>query len=243
MNSRYTILTCCNRVPTEDYYCLKSYFTSLDGETPIVLTESFGGRWGGLGSKVRWVYKAIKEGLIQTEFIIFTDCWDFVFARPPRHLFQKYLDWFPDTPIVISAEKNCFPDTLKAEYDALPKQSNYCYPNTGMIVGKTEEILKALVFMDAPNVPDDYWDGEKMVHPNDQFEWMKIFLQQPAPMRLDQNQLLCNTLHSVSLDDLQFEQHGIFNKETGSVPCSFHANGGAKTSGVLPPILSHLNLI
>lgn len=243
MSNPYTILTCCNKIPTEKYYCLTEFFKSLDNEQPMVLTESFGGKWGGLGSKVRWVHKAIKEGVVNTEFILFTDCWDFVYARPPRHLFDKYLDYFPDTPIVISAEKNCYPDNLKEEYDKLPKLSSYCYPNTGMIVGKTRDIFKALEFMDAPNVPDDHWDGEKMVHPNDQYEWMKAFLQQPVPMRLDQNQLLCNTLHSVSIDDLQFEQQGIFNRETGSVPCSLHFNGSAKTDGLMKPILSHLNLL
>jgi hypothetical protein len=61
-------------------------------------------------------------------------------------------------------------------------------------------------------------------------------------MVLDYKQQLCNTLHQVEIDELDYSPIGIFNKETAMYPCSFHANGGAKTSGILPKILNHLKL-
>jgi hypothetical protein len=52
------------------------------------------------------------------------------------------------------------------------------------------------------------------------------------------------TLSEMTVDDFIFEEgRDIMNKELGTRPCSFHANGGSKTSGIVPPILSHLNLI
>ena len=116
MNERnYSVVTCCNRIPTENYYCLPQYFMSLQDVQPIVLTEQFGGRWGGLGTKVRWLYKALKEGYITTEYCIFTDCWDFIFAAHPSEMIEKYKKF--DCDLVISSERNCFPPDLREEYD------------------------------------------------------------------------------------------------------------------------------
>ena len=194
------------------------------------------------------MYKAIKYGMYNSEYTIFCDCWDLVFSISPQHLFTSYLQWFPDLAVIVSSEKNCFPTDLKKEYDNLAEQAmlhyKYRYLNSGMIVGKTSDILKCLEVMDLENVPDDHYDGEKMVHPNDQFLWQQTFLKQPVHIRLDYNQILCNTLHSVTLYDLSFEPQGILNKETNHVPCSFHFNGNAKTENRLrEPILKHLKLL
>lgn len=250
MSNPYTIVTICTHIPTQHYYCLREFFKSIGNETPntLVLNGEYV-QYGGLGSKPRGVLKAIREGLINTKYFIFTDCFDFVFVREPKHLFEKYLDWYPESPIVVSSEKNCYPDDLKLEYDEVAEKalvkSSYKYLNSGLIIGETEAMLTLLEAMDAENIPNDYWDAEKQqqINPNDQFYYQQMFLKQPVKMSLDYNQILCNTLHSVSIDDLQFEQQGIFNRETGSVPCSFHFNGSAKTDGLMKPILSHLNLL
>lgn len=241
--SKFKIVTCCNRKPIESYYILDEFVRSLGQHTPVVLSEQFGGRWGGLASKPKWLYKAIVEKVIDTKHLIFCDCWDLVFAADPDMLFQNYLTM--DSPFVISAEKNCFPADLKDEYDKLPSTSSYKYLNSGMIVAETDAMLAVLEAMDLPNLPDDYYDPIKNcnVHPNDQYEYMKLFLKQPVPMKLDYDQLLCNTLHQVAEDELDFSEERIRNKETGTYPCSFHANGGAKDSGIVPPILRHLNLL
>lgn len=240
MSKPYSIVTCCNRVPTENYYCLTEYVKSLGDEQAIVLTENFG-KWGGLGTKPRWLYKAITDKIIDTKYILFSDCWDFVFAAPPKDLFDAYLQFA--VPIVISAEKNCFPNDLKDEYDKLNPPTSYKYLNSGLIVGETEAILTCLESMDAKNIPDDYWDGEKMVNPNDQYFWQHEFLKQPIDISLDYYQSLCNTLHDVDISELEFDNSFIKNKETNTYPCSFHFNGNAKTQGLREPILKQLNLL
>lgn len=239
----YTITTVATHKPVQDYYCLDAYFKSLRGEPILILDREYT-KYAGLMSKPKGLYRAIKEKLIDTKYIIFTDCFDFVFTEAPEVLFEVYKNFH--SPIVISSEKNCFPNDLKDEFDKLDSMgSSYKYLNSGMIVGETEAILSCLETMDLTDGSNDHWDAEKkiQVNPNDQFEWMKVFIKQVVPIELDYGQLLCNTLHSVEKDELDFNEFGIFNKECGCIPLSFHANGNAKTSGVLPLILKHLNLL
>lgn len=244
MSELFKLVTVCTHYPPQDYYCLNSFIKSLS-DNQIVALGTEPNTYSGLGSKPKLLYKVIKDGVLDSKYILFTDCWDFVFSISPKHLFESYMQWYPNIPIVISSEKNCFPSDLKNEYDALPFTSSYRYLNSGMIVGETEAILAALEAMDLQNVPDDYRkeDGN-MCHINDQELWQHLFLKQPVKMVLDYNQILCNTLHSVTLDELSFEPQGIRNIETGRVPCSWHFNGNAKTENNLrPTILKHLNLL
>lgn len=98
--------------------------------------------------------------------------------------------------------------------------------------------------MDLPNLPDDHFDGEKNIHPNDQWEWMKVFVKQPVKIKLDYYQALSQTLHGASIDDFDFSGDRIKNKLTNSYPCSWHFNGASKDDMALrKPILKHLNLL
>jgi len=207
----YRIVTIANRRPAENYYTFDEHFKSLKGEIPLILGDGY----GGLGSKPRLLYKAIMEGAIPESHIIFCDCFDLVFAVEPKQLFLKYQQFA--SPFVISAEKNCFPADLKDEYDKLPDTgSPYKYLNSGMIVAEKDAMLAVLESMDAKNIPNDYWSEEKncMVNPNDQEYYQREFLKQPVPMVMDTFQILCNTLHDVSADELDFSGERILNKTT-----------------------------
>lgn len=243
--SNYTIVTVCTHRPTADYFCLDSYFKSLKGEPVLVLDREYT-NYAGLASKPKGLMKAIKEKKIDSKYILFTDCFDFVFTDNPIWLLERYHSL--DCPVIISAERNCFPDDLKEEYDKLKnptgRTTSFKYLNSGMIVGETDAILTCLEAMDLPNIPDDHWDGEKMVNPNDQFLWQQIFLKQPVEIRLDYATSLCMPLHSVKIDELNFDtKRKIRNEETEIFPLSLHLNGSAKTDGLREPILKHLNLI
>lgn len=239
----FTVVTVCNKYPIEPYYCLDAFIKSIRDEVPVVLGTK-PGEYGGLGSKPRLLHQAITNKTINTKHIIFCDCFDLVFAVHPKELFGQYLLF--NSPFVISAEKNCFPADLKDEYDKLDSGgSPYKYLNSGMIVAETDAMLAVLDAMDAPNIPNDYYSPEigGMINPNDQEYYQHQFLKQPVPMVLDYAQQLCNTLHSVELDELDFTEPRIMNKITCSLPCAFHLNGSAKTDGLREPILKHLQLI
>lgn len=240
----YKIVTVANKRPTENYYTFDEFFKSLSGE-PITVLGTHPGEYRGLGSKPRLLYDAIINGHILEKHIIFCDCFDIVFAVKPSKLYLKYLQFA--SPFVISSERNCFPADLKEKYDELAEDSisPYKYLNSGMIVAETDAMLAVLESMDAKNIPNDYWSEEKncMINPNDQEYYQQEFLKQPVQMVMDTFQILCNTLHDVTADELDLEQDRILNKTTKTFPCSFHFNGGSKTGGLREPILKHLNLL
>lgn len=238
----FRIVTVSNRRPTEWYYLQNSFYRSLEGYDVLTLQPY---HWGGLMTKPRTLFAAIEQGMIKEDYIIFPDSWDLVFAAKPEEVIETYLTFGSD--VVISAEKNCFPADLKDEYDKLAEpETPYNYLNSGFIVGKTDAIFECLKAMDLPSIPDDYYDNEKgcAVHPNDQFEWQKIFLKQPVSIHLDRYQILSQTLHDADINDFDFSKERIRNKVTGSYPCSWHFNGGSKDSmPIREPILKHLNFI
>lgn len=243
----YQIVTVSNRRPHEWYYLYDHFLKSLGDEAKDVLVlneELMGQRFNGLGTKPKWLQRAIKEKIITAPTIIFCDCWDLVFATTPEEVISTY-DLCFDAPFVISAEKNCFPEDCKAGYDALKIPTEYKYLNSGFIVGETEAVLTVLESMDLPNQPEDHRlpDGTNF-HLNDQLLFQEAFLKQPIKMELDYGQILSQTLHSAKIEDFDFEHGRITNIETGYEPCTFHFNGGAKDNlSIRNPILKHLNLL
>lgn len=240
----HQVVSISNRQPTSWYYLQKQFFQSLK-DNPVTMISGGGeyGQWGGLSSKPKWLYKAIKDGHITGDVLVFVDNWDLIFLSDPQEMVDRFLSF--DTDIVISSERNCFPGDLKEEFDKIAAPTDYKYLNSGCIVGKTEAILTCLEEMDLPNLPDDYYDPVKNcnVHPNDQFEWMKIFLKQPVPIALDYYQALSMTLHDAKVEELDFSEQRIRNKVTNSYPCTLHFNGGAKDNmSIRTPILNHLGL-
>lgn len=240
--SDYTIVTIANRRPNEWYYLYDQFFKSLAGYNPLLIQPM---QWGGLSTKPKVLYQVIREKVITTKYIIFTDCWDLVFARTPDEVMERYKIF--NSPIVISCERNCFPADLKEDFDKADNHhSPYKYLNSGFIVGETEAIFACLEAMDLPNLKDDHYDAERgcSYHPNDQFEWQKIWAKQPVEIALDYDQTLSQTLHDEKIGNFEFTEQGIKNKETGSYPCAFHFNGGSKDNNSLrTPILQYLNLV
>jgi hypothetical protein len=236
----YKVVSISSGRPDAWYYLYDEYFKSLNDTPPTVFQPV---NWGGLSTKPKILYQAIVQKQINTKYIIFCDCWDLVFAATPNEIMERYFTF--GSPIVISSEKNCFPDDLKKEFDELNPPTIYKYLNSGFIVGETDAILACLEAMDLPNMQDDHYDPVKNcnVHPNDQYEWMKIFVKQPVKIRLDYGQELSQTMHDTDIEDFDLSKTRIRNRITNSHPCVFHFNGGSKDNMTLrEPILKHLNL-
>lgn len=237
----YKVVSISSGKPTQWYYLYDSFFLSLGTEQPLVIQPSY---WGGLSTKPKILHQAIKNKVIDTSHIIFSDCWDLVFAAPIKEIMERYLSF--NSPVVISCEKNCFPDDLKENFDELFPPTPYKYLNSGFIVGETEAILARLETMDLQNLHDDHYDPIRKcnIHPNDQYEWMKIFVKQPVQIVLDYHQSLSQTLHDADIEEFDFSEKRIKNKLTNSYPCAWHFNGSSKDNCELRnPILKHLNLL
>lgn len=238
----FSIVTVSTGKPPQNYYTYDEFFVSLKryGHEPLVLTPDPTKRFG-LGDKPKLLRRAILNQVIDTEYVIFADCYDLVFAGSPEEILEMYKSF--DSPFVCSAEKNCFPGDLRDQFPESP--TSYRFLNSGFIVAETAALLAVLESMDLDNVPDDYWDNERKcnIHINDQYLFHEEFIKQPVKMVLDYKQMLSNTMHDVALEELEFNDPvGIRNKETGMYPMTFHLNGGSKTSGVREPILKRLNL-
>lgn len=242
----YSIATVSHKIATQWYSLQKEYYRSIErfGIEPITINYNNIDPWNGFTKKPKWLYKAITEGVIKGDYLIFSDSWDLVFAAHPNEIMTRYFTF--GTDIVINAEKNCFPAHFKDQFDEIKAPTDYKYLNSGFIVGKTESILKCLEEMDLPNMPGDYWDEQKCcaVHPEDQTAWANIFLKQPVSIALDYYCGLSQTLHEANMDDFDFSEERIKNKVTGAYPCVFHLNGSAKDKDhIRKPILEKLNLL
>lgn len=244
-DSNFRIVTISNRRPTQWYYTYDQLFQSAAGHEILVL-GSEAGEYTGLSDKPRILHKAISDGLIKEKIILFIDAWDVVFAADPTEAIEKYLSI--NIPVLIGAEKNCFPTCFKKEYDrwALGYESSYKYLNSGIIIGETEAIMTILEAMDAPNLPIDYHDGRtgRNFHFNDQAYYMDIALRQPVPIKLDRSCWVAQNMQDVSESEIEFCNDGrISNKETKEKPSIVHWNGGSKDKWSREPILKHLNLL
>ena len=249
----YRIVTIANHWPQQEYYCYNSLFKSV-GDNEVLVLGQGEMEYTGLSDKPRILYNAIKNGKIPEKNIVFIDAFDVVFADTVESIMDKFNSF--NSPIVIGAEKNCFPNNFQKEYDRLQHTSSFKYLNSGVIVGETEAILTVLEAMDAPNLPRDYHDPNKGYnhHFNDQAYYMDLYLRQPVKMILDYQCLIVQNMQDVSMDDISlFGGMGIHppsepiskirNKETNTFPSIIHWNGASKTAGTMQPILKHLNLI
>jgi hypothetical protein len=241
--NNYQIVTVSNRTPTAWYYLQGQFYASLKGHEVLTINHP-NEPWGGLMTKPRWLYKAIKNGTINKKYIIFPDNWDLVFCASPDEVMTRFFSF--GAPVVVSCESNCFPADFKEDFDKVNPPTKYKYLNSGFIVGETEAILACLEAMELPNIPDDHYDPVKNcnVHPNDQREWQSLWVRQPVLIILDYSQALCQTLHDANIDEFDLSGERIINKITGSYPCAFHFNGGSKDNMSLRgPILQKLNLV
>lgn len=239
----YTLFCVSNRVPTQDYYCYNEFMKSVEGFNSLMVA-GIGSHYVGLCDKAKFLYRAIKFGHIKTKYVIVSDVWDLVFCCQPEEIIIRFLE--QDCDVWISAEKNCFPDFYKDEYDKLEAPTEYKYLNSGMIVAYTDKMLELLEEMKIEEVPTDYYDADKgcNIHFVDQTEYGKAFLRQPVRMKLDYEQKLSRTLHNATLEELDFSEPRIRNIDTGSYPCTIHFNGNGKSeNGLRPAILKHLNLL
>lgn len=240
----YTIATVSSQQPTAWYNLKNEFYQSLNGREVVTINYS-DEIWDGFNKKPKWLYRAIKEKLIDTRYLIFTDSWDVVWAAEPKEVMARYFSF--GTDIVINAEKNCFPSHFKERFDEkCLAPTDFKYLNSGFIVGKTISILACLEAMDLPNMLGDHFDAEKncVINPEDQSKWAEMYLQQPVSIALDFHCTLSQTLHEANMDDFDFSGERIKNIVTNSYPCVFHLNGSAKDKlHIRNPILKHLNLL
>ncbi len=216
------VVTVCSHAPTQSYYAFDAFLASLKryGVEPIIL--GWEQPWTGLMNKPRHLLNRLR-GVDWERPIIVCDAFDVVFADDPEKIIDKFKQIRKFARIMWNAEKNLFPD---ATLNFPPCKTSYRYLNSGFSVGYVEDYVRLLENMHLENIPNDYVNekGER-IGPNDQLYYQQQFLAQPVDMALDSKAEICQTLHGVGPDELDFSGDRIRNVETGSYPLCFHLNG------------------
>ena len=238
--SDLTIIAVSNQTPDSRHnYLFDESMASIRryGLEPVLIGQ---GEYQGLGSRPRILKHAIESGKVPTPYMLFMDAWDIVFQDSP----EEVLEWHRDRTHLLTwnAEKNCFPAIWMA--DRHPKtNSPWKYLNSGFAVGETQAFLLALEAMHADEIADDHTNvWGKRIEPCCQFHWMREFILQSVPMALDTQCEICQTMHGVTPDELDFSGPKIKNVVTGSKPIALHLNGSSRNEWAREPILRKLGL-
>jgi len=238
------VVTVRNRTPEQWYYWTPWFEQSLKryGHTPLYLGQA-PGEYRGLGSKPKLLKRAIEQGRIDREWLLFCDCFDLLFAGDPAHAPDVMKSWYPDAQMVIGGELQSFPDaSLAALYPPAP--TRFKYVNSGFMLARTEDFLKFLVEMNPESILNDGDTDENLVQvfPNDQAYTALIHIHGTAiRSQVDHNAALVVNLCGLEQQHLDFSPRGIRVVETNTYPLCIHANGGGKEMWH-GKVLEHLKL-
>jgi hypothetical protein len=239
------IVTFMGKVPAphETYYRPEKMFASVRkyGYEPVVLGVN---EWGGLGSKVKLLKKAIDSGVLHADHLILTDSFDVVFADSPDRIVDRFLGMQFESParpsIIWNSERSCFSDASLA-----PKhpycRSSFKYLNSGFGVGEIQGFRKVFEELDPELIQDDHTEPDGTRHEeNDQDWWMRRFLFGSLSISLDTDTHICAALHSVEEHELDFAGEKIRVIENDTYPLVWHFNGDAKNRSYRDTIESRL---
>jgi len=155
----------------------------------------------GLGYKITELYKYLKNSNID-DFIML-DAFDVYCISGPNQ-FKLNTD-----KVIISAEKQCYPDPSKAIH--FISLSRWRYPNSGQIYGKSKyfiELVERYPFPDAEN--DQSWYTDQCVIGN---------------IELDTKCVAFQSIAFEEDDDFTFHNNRLINNITGTAPIFLHGNG------------------
>jgi len=183
--------------------------------SPTIL--DWGQSYRGLGARLKVVNTALAQLAAHSSHVLFVDAYDVIFVENLNSIFSKYSEM--NHPLILSTEKNCFPDIEKAHlYPSC--DSPYRFVNGGGWMGETQYILDVFQKMELEKFPDNA---------NDQTFWTDLFLSEPSSARLDTNCSIFQSLFEAD-DDLEYrvaeESKYVVNKLTHTRPSILHGNGG-----------------
>jgi tetratricopeptide (TPR) repeat protein len=156
--------------------------------------------------------------------ILFTDAHDVRITARPEEVLAAYRSYA--APVVLSAERNCWPNERAAPFYMTYANPNviYKYVNSGGYIGNAGDLLALL---EAAN-------AEEMFKPttDDQGVFTRIYLthqKNPAYVRLDTE---CRIFQCLYLAQNEIDPTVATNKLTGTQPLVWHGNAGGTNGDV-----------
>jgi hypothetical protein len=187
------------------------------GITPLIL--GYGLQFGGFTQKARLLFRALCRLYKTTRIVLFADGFDSLLVGSPQSILDEYVTF--QSPLVFSAERNCWPDAEKANAYP-PAQTPYRFLNSGGYIGEARYILRLLASAGAVAWPSG----------SDQRQFMQVFLNRPDSITLDHECRIFQCLH-LAEEDVEYRAEGIHNRITGSMPKVLHANGHSNLAPAL----------
>ena len=189
-----------------------------------VTYEGDGMEWKGWGQRME-AFHTFTERVKDSDIVMCVDAYDILFVADRMTLVHTFRDI--GKPIVISAEKGCWPDENVASFH--PNQDAlFAYPNGGAYMGYAADIRRMLDFFatfEGYNCCD--FEGNFYNSTDDQRCLTTYYLMNPQICALDHDQRLFSSLHLCVLTDFEFRKNGeVLNRLTGRRTCILHGNSG-----------------
>lgn len=177
--------------------------------------------------KLEWYRDELKSSCRPSEWVVLTDAWDVVFQGSKNDLFEHLAAHIPPDTVLISGEKNCWPDVgEQVNYPMGP--TPWMFVNSGGIAGRAQDLHKALSW------------GLDFLMPyyleDDQRFWTIMFLLQctgrasaTVPrIAIDYNCEIFQTMFLLMGGELLIREEGkLVNNRTTTMPFFLHWNGGS----------------
>ena len=172
------------------------------------------GQWTGDFYQKANSFNSVIQDLPDDEIVALVDAFDVLPANgcTKQKLEDALLKNFSMDKVVFNAEKNCYPDGRLA--DRYPHtNSSWRYLNAGILAGKVS-VLKHLYSEVLDKIPGTM----------DQLQFSIAFLD-GAPIELDYDCKVFQTLFMESDGDLTYSKDGVKNNITNTYPLLIHGNG------------------
>jgi hypothetical protein len=185
-----------------------------------------GAPWrGSTYNKLKGLYWFLQRNRTQFDYVLFTDAYDSVLVAGIDRILERYLAI--GTPILFSAEANCFPAAPGQRLtDYPPSPTRYRFLNAGGLIAHIPYLLQAMTALEVPEVAD---------FQSDQGWWAGVYVRRKADIALDHQCQVFQCLHSAR-SDLAIQSPAFVNRLTGSTPCVIHGNGHSR----IRPFADHL---
>jgi hypothetical protein len=174
----------------------------------------------GFALKLLWLKRFILSGVPQEhDWICVLDAWDLFITGSPHDFIDRLDTYFNDAPIVISAEKNPWPDSQRAEEYPKVASNESRFVNAGALCGRTWALNQALDTQPYQPQTDDqrWWTTAFLDRSN-------LFHNKMPVIVPDTKNRLFQSMHA-SENDIEYKNGKSYNKLTKTWPLTLHFNG------------------
>jgi hypothetical protein len=183
---------------------------------------------GHIHSKLQGLYKTLLVCGGDYDYVLFTDAFDTIVTQPAAEILRRFQE--EDTPLLMSAEANCFPASPRQKPHDYPlAPTRYRFLNAGGLLARIPYLLELLEKEKVRTL-----QGNR----DDQGWWVRVYLDRRYEMKLDHGCRIFQCLYNAK-SDVVFDpdEKSIRNKITGTRPCIVHGNGGSGLSHLADPFL------